>query len=118
MGIAMSAVWWSCDQEYRHKSRTTLLDLKQSVTDGRSLVAQSVLAVVDSWTLLERPLETLPQLGALLEKHLVRAPWCPACHKAMHVQSAKPDKACAKLRHVLFHCHNCGWMSDQLVAVA
>src|SRR5262249_37582921 len=113
----MKAVWWTCDQEYLRQCRATLSELKQHVTEGRSQITLSVVAVADSYAMLDRSLETRPQLGALVQARLARAPWCPACHKPMHLESAKPDKAYAKLRHVIFVC-SCGRRSDQFVAIS
>src|SRR5262249_1907781 len=100
----MAAEWWTCDQEYQHQCRATLSELKQNVAEGRSHITRSVVAVVDSYAMLDRPLETRPQLGALIQARLARAPRCPACYKAMRLESAKPDKAYAKLCHVVFVC--------------
>jgi hypothetical protein len=113
----MPAVRWTCDQEYRHRCWTTLFDLNQSLIEGRHHVSRSVVAIADSWALLQRPLETRAQLVALIVKYLSRLPWCPTCHKPMHLKGADADKAYPKLRHVIFVCDNCGRMSDQLVAV-
>ena len=113
----MTAVWWECDQEYLHQCRTTLSELKQNASDDRSQVIRSVIAVADSYALLGHSLEARPQLRALVQARLARTPWCPSCHKPMHVESAKPDKAYAELRHVIFFC-DCGRRSDQFVAVS
>ena len=44
-----------------------------------------------------------------------KPPICPACSKAMQLDSAMPDIRYSNLRHVIFKC-DCGWTSDQLVA--
>ena len=117
-GVAMAAVWWSCDQEYEYlrECRHILFDLRQSVSVGRRHVARSVVAVAESWTLLGRPDKALPQLQTLIEKRLMRAPWCPTCRKTMRFERANADNEYPKLRHVIFVC-NCGRKSDQLIAV-
>src|SRR5262245_19155413 len=111
----MSAVWWACDQEYLRECRHTLSQLNYNVTVGKLYVTKSVLAVVDSYTALDRSEEVVPRLKALIENRLARPAWCPACHKPMHLESAKADKKYPKLRHVMFVC-DCGRKSDQLVA--
>lgn len=45
----------------------------------------------------------------------MKPPICPACSKAMQLDSAMPDIRYSNLRHVIFKC-DCGWTSDQLVA--
>ena len=112
----MGAVWWSCDQEYLRECKYTLFELKYNVTVGRRHVTRSAVAVLDSWALLGRSEEALPRLQTLIEKRLMRAPWCPTCHKAMRFEGAKADEEYPKLRHVMFVC-NCGRKSDQLIAV-
>src|SRR5262245_10859071 len=112
----MGGVWWSCDQEYLHECRHILADLQQSVIVGRRHVTRSVVAVADSLALLGRSAQALPRLQALVEKRLMRAPWCPTCHKSMRFESAMADTEYPKLRHVIFGCA-CGRKSDQLIAV-
>ena len=112
----MTAVWWASDKEYLHESRNTLAELKYNVTVGKRHVTRSVVAVADSLALLGRSAEALPQLQALIEKRLMRAPWCPTCHKSMRFESAMADTEYPKLRHVIFGC-DCGRKSDQLIAV-
>ena len=112
----MAAVWWTCDKEYLHECRNILSELKYNVTVGNRHLTQSVLAVADSYAILNRPEKVAPRLGVLIEHHLTRPPSCPTCHKPMRFESAKADKQYRKLRHVIFVC-DCGRKSDQLVAV-
>jgi len=102
-------------REFLAKCKADLSLIKQGITVGRSQIIQSLLAVVDGFALLGHSLETLPELQNLIESYLARPPWCPACHKAMRLVSANPDKKHPKLRHVIFVC-DCGRKSDQLVA--
>ena len=84
------AVWWVRDKEYLHQCRITLADRKKGVTVGKRNITRTVLART--------------------------TPWCPACHKPMHLVSANADKQYPKLRHVMFVC-DCGRNSNQLLAV-
>jgi hypothetical protein len=51
----MAAVWWTCDKEYLHECRYILFELKYNVTVGNRHVTRSVLAVADSYAILNRP---------------------------------------------------------------
>ena len=97
------------------EDRAALAHLKREVTVGNRHIAQSILALANSYSMLGRPEEAPPELRALIEYHFARPPRCPACYKPMHLEGVNEDKEYPKLRHVIFAC-SCGRKSDQLLA--
>jgi hypothetical protein len=105
------------NRKFINGSWADLSHFKRYTTWGQRELIHSLLAVADSYAMLGRPLETLPQVEALIQKYFAPPPSCTTCNKLMHVHDVKLNKTRTDICHVLFSC-DCGRLCDRPNAVA